>query len=87
MNKPVLDIRDLAIRFNTQDGEVEAVRGVSCHITAGECLGIVGESGSGKSQSFLAAMGLLSSNGKASGAIEFAGQNLLQLSAAEINRI
>ncbi|MBX2825268.1 MAG: ABC transporter ATP-binding protein [Gammaproteobacteria bacterium] len=87
MSDRVLDINDLAIRFTTQDGDVEAVRGVSCHVNAGECLGIVGESGSGKSQSFLAAMGLLARNGSATGRIAFDGTDLLQLDGNEINRI
>ncbi len=87
MSHRILDIRDLAIRFITEDGYIDAVRGVSCHVDAGECLGIVGESGSGKSQTFLAAMGLLARNGSATGEIEFAGQDLLRLERADINRI
>jgi len=83
----ILDIKDLAIRFNTQDGVVDAVRGISCHVNAGECLGIVGESGSGKSQSFLATMGLLARNGVASGTVEFDGADLLRLSKPQLNRI
>ncbi len=87
MSRRLLDIRDLSIRFATEDGKIDAVRQVSCHVNAGECLGIVGESGSGKSQTFLAAMGLLARNGSASGAIEFAGQDLLRLDRTDINRI
>jgi len=87
MADPVLSIEDLSVRFATPDGEVEAVRGVSMQVAAGECLGVVGESGSGKSQTVLAAMGLLSPNGSASGRVMFAGQNLLDLKPAALNRI
>jgi peptide/nickel transport system ATP-binding protein len=83
----ILDIRDLFVDFNTPDGVVHAVRGVSAHINAGECLGIVGESGSGKSQTVLAAMGLLSANGFARGTVEFKSHNLIGLPAKQLNAI
>jgi oligopeptide/dipeptide ABC transporter ATP-binding protein len=83
----VLDIRDLHVDFATDDGTVQAVRGVSCHINAGECLGIVGESGSGKSQTMMAAMGLLSTNGHARGIIEFDGTNLVDAEPGVLNTI
>jgi peptide/nickel transport system ATP-binding protein len=51
---PLLEIRDLEIRF----GAAEAVRGISLHVDEGEVLGLVGESGSGKSATALAIMGL-----------------------------
>ena len=83
----VLDIHDLHVRFATTDGQVHAVKGVDATIYAGECLGIVGESGSGKSQTFLAAMGLLSHNGHASGSVIFQGRNLLELSSQLLNEV
>jgi len=84
---PVLDIRDLHVRFDTRDGEVHAVRGVDCHVARGECLGVVGESGSGKSQTFLAAMGLLARNARTSGRVEHDGRNLLELAPRELDRV
>jgi oligopeptide/dipeptide ABC transporter ATP-binding protein len=83
----ILTVKDLTVDFDTPDGTVNAVRGVSFHVAAGECLGIVGESGSGKSQSALAAMGLLAGNGRAKGEILFDGVDTLKASNPELRRI
>ncbi len=87
MGDTVLSLRDVAVRFHSMDGAVDAVKGVSLSVSAGETLAVVGESGSGKSQMMMAVMGLLASNGEAKGEATFDGRNLLTLPRAELNTI
>src|SRR5579863_10357843 len=95
---PLLDIRDLQVRF----GSTEAVRGVSIQVDEGEVLGLVGESGSGKSATALAILGLLGPTAQVAGQIrwqsaardsgttngnEEASVDLLRLAAGALRRL
>ncbi len=82
---PLLEIRDLAITFQTANGPVEAVRNAHLTVMPGETVAIVGESGSGKSTTALAAIGLLPSNGGVSGGqIIFDGEDITNASEKRI---
>ena len=83
----ILSVSDLVVNFDTSDGEVNAVKGLSFEVAAGECVGLVGESGSGKSQTVLAAMGLISQNGHVSGQALFDGQDLLTMPTPALNKV
>jgi oligopeptide/dipeptide ABC transporter ATP-binding protein len=87
MAAPIFEVHNLDVCFDTPDGEVHAVRDVSFDIREGECLGVVGESGSGKSQLFLATLGLLASNGRATGSVKYRGREILGLSSHELNKL
>ena len=81
----LLDVRDLAVQFPTQDGVVNAVSGLSFTLRRGETLGIVGESGSGKSVTNLAILCLLNAKrSRISGEILLQGKDLLKASPAEL---
>jgi oligopeptide/dipeptide ABC transporter ATP-binding protein len=83
----VLKLRDLRVSFPTEDGDVQAVRGIDLDVRQGELLGIVGESGSGKSVTFLAVMGLLPKNAKITGSATVRGQELVGVPANEMRKV
>src|SRR5437870_9377418 len=84
----LLEVRDLKTYFQTDDGIVRAVAGVSFSVEKGKTLGIVGESGSGKSVTCLTIMGLNPrSNTITSGEALFNGENLLTASSKRLREI
>src|SRR3989440_9066964 len=85
-NGNVLTVTDLRTYFETEDGTVKAVDGISFEVKQGETLGIVGESGSGKSVANLSLMRLIPEPpGKiVSGSVLFHGRDVLKLSTREI---
>ncbi len=91
----VLDVADLKVEFRTDEGRVQAVRGVTFQLHRGEVLGIVGESGSGKSVTSLASMGLLPGSAQVSGSVRFSSGSggrsgdteLLGASDSELSRV
>jgi peptide/nickel transport system ATP-binding protein len=88
MAEALFEVKDLRVHFNTPDGVVKAVDGLSFTVERGETFGIVGESGSGKSVTCLTALGL--TNRKAAditGEVLFQGQNLLELPPNELRKI
>lgn len=87
MSATALKLDQLSVRFATSDGEVNAVNGIDLTVGASERVAVVGESGSGKSQAFLAVMGLLARNGRATGAVWWNGKNLLDLPRNELNHV
>jgi peptide/nickel transport system ATP-binding protein len=82
----LLQVDDLHVSFRTDDGIVQAVRGVSFEVEAGQTLGIVGESGSGKSVSTQTIMGL-TRGARVSGRALFEGVDLLTMKPEELQRV
>ncbi len=85
----LLDVQGLETQFNTRDGTIHAVNGISFSLKEGETLGIVGESGCGKSVTMLSVLHLIPSPpGKVvAGKALYKDQDLLQMSNAEIRKI
>jgi peptide/nickel transport system ATP-binding protein len=88
LGAPLLEVEDLQVHFETEDGLVKAVDGISYSVDRGQTLGIVGESGSGKSVSSLTVMGLTRArSARISGTVRFDGKDLLNASDEELRRI
>jgi peptide/nickel transport system ATP-binding protein len=87
MPEPLLEVTDLSVRFDTEDGPVYAVDKLSYSLARGEVLGLVGESGCGKSVSAMSLVGLLPRNAHVGGSVLFDGVDLLQLPDKQLRRI
>jgi oligopeptide/dipeptide ABC transporter ATP-binding protein len=84
----LLEVRDLRVRFVTEDGVVHAVDHVSFDLVPGEVLAIVGESGSGKTVTAQTLMGLTRSpNAKIEGSVSYRGRELVTASEEELQDI
>jgi oligopeptide/dipeptide ABC transporter ATP-binding protein len=84
----LLQVSDLHVEFETEDGTVKAVDGVSFEVDAGETLGIVGESGSGKSVANLTILGLTrAQNTSVSGSAMFEGEDLIAADTELLQRV
>ena len=79
MSAPLLEVRDLTVRFRSEDGDVAAVTGVSFDLALGEALCLLGESGSGKTVTMRALMRLLPPTASIGGRVVLDGTEVLKL--------
>ncbi|MGI6075400.1 MAG: ABC transporter ATP-binding protein [Pyramidobacter sp.] len=89
IQKKLLDIRDLTVQFDTDSGIVHAVNHLNLQLEEGKALGFVGETGAGKTTTALAILQLIQSppGEITSGEIWFKGQNVLEMSEAELRNM
>ena len=83
----LLSVEGLHVHFRTRQGTVQAVRGVSLALEAGEAVAIVGESGSGKSVTGRALLGLVVEGGEVRGSVRFEGRELVGRTERELNQV
>jgi peptide/nickel transport system ATP-binding protein len=83
----LLELRDLAITYQTTDGLVPAVRGVHLAVDAGQTLGLAGESGCGKSTIAASVLRLLPTSAKVSGQILFDGEDIVTMSWGRLRAV
>lgn len=84
---PLLEVEDLSVAFYVDGEWVPAARNLDYYVDAGEVLAIVGESGSGKTQSSMSLLGLLPTNGRATGSARLRGKELIGLRGAAQRRV
>jgi oligopeptide transport system ATP-binding protein len=87
--EPLLDVKDLKVRFRVKGGYVHAVNGVSLKLNEGEALGVVGESGCGKSVSMMSVMRLIDMppGEITNGEVLYGGRDLLKIPISEMRKI
>ncbi|HET7137422.1 MAG TPA: ABC transporter ATP-binding protein [Gaiellaceae bacterium] len=83
----LLEVEDLSVRFDTDDGPVHAVDHLSLTLGESEVLGVVGESGCGKSVSFMSLLRLLPETATVNGTARFDGVDLLRASGSRLRQI
>lgn len=86
-NRPILDIRNLNVIYETSTGPIVALKNISLSLKKNESLGIIGESGCGKSTLSYSILDYLSSNARRSGSILFQDEDLLLLNQKDIQKI
>ena len=87
MSAPLLEVADLSVRFDTDDGPVYAVDRMSFSLAPREVLGIVGESGCGKSVTVLSMLRLLPPTATITGRVVFDGRDLLTMKGSELRQV
>jgi peptide/nickel transport system ATP-binding protein len=87
LSDPLLEVEDLSVRFDTDEGSVHAVDRMSLVLEPRQVLGIVGESGCGKSVTALSILGLLPKTAKVSGSVRFEGLELLGASKSQLRKV
>ena len=89
MAESILEVKNLEIRYVTDEETVSAVNGVSFTLEKGESIGLVGETGAGKTTTALGIMGLVPDppGEVLSGSVLFEGQDLLQLPEKNMREI
>ncbi|MBD5477610.1 MAG: ABC transporter ATP-binding protein [Lachnospiraceae bacterium] len=86
-NNYILEVKDLHTSFFTDNGEVQAVNGISFNLEAGKTLGIVGESGSGKSVTAYSIMQILAETGRITGGeVRFHGEDITKWNKKQMQK-
>jgi peptide/nickel transport system ATP-binding protein len=85
--EPLLEVEDLSVRFDTDEGRVHAVDRMSLTLAPRQVLGIVGESGCGKSVTAMSILRLLPTTATVSGSARFEGVDLLRASRSHLRRV
>ncbi|NHJ41268.1 MAG: ABC transporter ATP-binding protein [Asgard group archaeon] len=88
MVEPLLEVKGLVTHFFTESGVVQALEGIDLTVYPKESVGVVGESGCGKTQTAYSILRILAQNGQImEGQVLYKGQDLMQLSDAEMRKI